>query len=135
LRAIRLILVTLAAAAGGSALGAALVAAPLASFADPAGDWFPAAIVFLVSLPFTLVGAGLLTGLSLLWRDSLTESRADYGGIVLAALPVGALMPAPFFGAAGLVFGALFAAITAILWSACYRRFALPPDMREPGHA
>jgi hypothetical protein len=135
LRAVRLILVTLAAAAGGSAFGAAFLVAPLTYFRDGSGDWFPAEIIFLVSFPFTLVGASLLTGLSLLWRESLSDRWADYGGIILAALPVGALMPAPFFGAAGLFFGALFAAITAFLWSACYRRFALPPDMREPRNA
>jgi hypothetical protein len=134
LRRIRLILVTLAAAIGGSACGAAFLVAPLTNFRGSGDDWFPAEIIFLVSLPFTLAGASLVTLVSLLWRDSLSERWSDYGGIVLAAVPVGALMPTPFFGGAGLVFGSLFGAITAFLWSACYRRFALPPDMREPQH-
>jgi hypothetical protein len=133
LRAIRLILVTLASAVGGSVGGTAMVVLP-----DPAilgdGDYhlFAAEIVFAISLPFTLVGATFLTAASHLLSDALGTDWLDYGGIVIAAMWIGALMPLPLFGPLGAFFGVLFALVTAGLWAALYRAFALP--FRDPHH-
>jgi hypothetical protein len=134
LRAVRLGLVALAAAAGGSICGGALIAGPSLIFGSADDAWFVMSIAALVSLPFTLAGTAILTGLALLWSGSLSGRWADYGGIVLAAVLVGALMPVPLFGAAGLFPGAIFGALTAACWAALYSRFARPGDLREAGH-
>jgi hypothetical protein len=132
--AVRLALVTGASAAGGSAFGTAFLVLPLLLIGNPNGDWSPVGLIFAVSLPFTLVGAALLAGLTSLWRGSPSRRFGDYGGIVLAALPIGALMPLPFFGAAGLFFGALFGGLTACVWAALHGRFCLSPDLQEIAH-
>jgi hypothetical protein len=134
LRAVRLALVALAAALGGSACGTAFLLLPQRLFAGSSDDASAAGIIFLFSLPFTLVGAVALAGLSLLWRDSLGERLADYGGLILVACLLGALMPLPIFGAGGMIVGSLFAALTSGLWALLYRAFALPPDLRSHDH-
>jgi hypothetical protein len=93
-----------------------------------------AAVVFIVALPFALAGTAILTGLARLWRGSLSDRPGDYFGIVLAAMPIGAVMPTPWFGGAGLFFGAIFALLTAAVWALFYSRFALPDEIRALGH-
>jgi hypothetical protein len=135
LRAVRLILVTLASAIGGSVGGTAMVLLPGAAFLGGGDDrLFAASIVFAISLPFTVVGATLLTAASHLLRDALGTDWLDYGGILIAAMLLGALMPLPLFGPLALFFGVLFALVTAGLWAVLYRAFALPADIRDPHH-
>jgi hypothetical protein len=133
LRAFRLGLVALAAALGGSALGAALLTAPLL-FGGLGDDGFPVRAVFIVALPFALAGTAVLTGLSLLWRDSLSRRYGDYGGILLVSAPIGGLIALPFLGLFGFLFGAMFGPLVAAVWALLYSRFALPPGMRELSH-
>ena len=134
MRTLRLALVTLASAAGGSALGAAFVALPPVLLGASGDAWFMGGVVFIVSLPFTLVGTALLAGLALLLRDSLSRRWSDYVGLSLIAIAAGALMPIPVFGAAGIFFGAIFAALTAALWTFLYSRFSVLGEARELGH-
>ena len=79
MRAARLGLVTLAAAAGGSASGAAFLVVPtlLSGTIDEGG--FPAGAIFLVSLPFTLVGASLWALLYSRFAVPSEIRRLDHG--------------------------------------------------------
>lgn len=134
MRTLGLALVTLASAAGGSALGAAFVALLLVLLGVPGDVWFMGGVVFIVSLPFALVVTALLTGLSLLFAESLSRRWSDYVGLSLIAIAAGALMPMPLYGAVGIVLGAIFAVLTAALWTFLYSRFAVLGEAREPGH-
>lgn len=129
--AARLVLVTVAAAAGGSALGTAVLVLPLVLLGSPTADWSPAGLIFAVSLPFTLVGTAFLAGLARLCQVPPSRRLGDYGGLILAALLIGAVLPLPLFGAAGLFFGSLYAALTASLWAALHGRVCLAPELGE----
>lgn len=134
MRALRLCLVALAAATGGAALGAAFLLVPSILFGTPRDLWFLGGAAFIVSLPFTLAGTAMLTGLSLLSGNSLSRRLFDYVGLILIGVAAGALMPVPLFGAAGIFFGAIFAAFTATLWAILHGRFAVADEVRESGH-
>jgi hypothetical protein len=104
------------AAAGGSALGSLILG--LAEKAVPM--FLP---MFAFSMLFTLVGGVLLTVVGYGLRASLERSWWGYLPIAIVALIAGPLMMMLAFGVdgRGVIIGAIFALLTAIVWSVLHR--------------
>ena len=90
---------------------------------------FPFFLVF--SVPFTIVGASILSLVGLLIRDRLNRNWISYIPIGLTALVLGPIMPVLVFGPIlfNSLIGGLFALLTAAAW-ACVHRSAC--EWREP---
>ena len=83
--------------------------------------------MFAFSLLFTLLGAVLLTVVGYGLRSNLDGTWPSYLPIALVAVVVGPLMMAVTFGieVRGAVIGALFALLTATVWSILHRVLGL----------
>ena len=117
-------ILTLVAALGGSAFGAIFVALV-------EGDLPFVLVIFAVSLPFTIVGAALLSGAGYLLREGLSKDWSTYFPIFAIALIAGPLMTFVLMIEIESAFvGGVFALLTAAVWTIWYRT-RLATDFRS----
>ena len=87
-------------------------------------------VIFATSLPFTIVGATILTSASFLLRELLSRDWATYIPIFVIAAIAGPLMVALTIGVElqSAFLGEVFALATAAVWVVIYRS-RLPSEM------